>query len=90
MNKTKLVDLVAKKAGLTKKEAKAAVDAFISAVKEALSKGERVRLIGFGTFEVRQRNARKGINPRTKKTITIPARKVPVFKPSSELKKIVK
>ncbi len=90
MNKTELVDAIAKKTGLTKKQAKMAVDAFIDVVKGELMQGGKVRLIGFGTFEVRKRAARKGMNPRTKKPITIPARKVPAFKPSNELKKLIK
>ncbi len=90
MNKTELIDVIAKKTGLTKKQAKMAVDAFIDVVKGELMQGGKVRLIGFGTFEVRKRAARKGMNPRTKKPITIPARKVPAFKPSNELKKLIK
>ncbi|RLI09842.1 hypothetical protein DRO33_06220 [Candidatus Bathyarchaeota archaeon] len=90
MNKQQLVSAIAEKAGLTKKQASAAVDAFMATVKEALSKGEEVRLVGFGTFQVRQRKARKGKNPRTGEVINIPAKKVPVFRPSSELKSLVK
>ena len=90
MNKTELVDAIAKKTGLTKKQAKMAVDAFIDVVKGELMQGGKVRLIGFGTFEVRKRAARKGMNPRTKQPITIPERKVPAFKPSNELKKLIK
>ncbi|MFZ8846207.1 MAG: HU family DNA-binding protein [Candidatus Hydrothermia bacterium] len=90
MNKAQLINEVAKRSGITKKDAKAAVDAVFSAIKDALAKGQRVRLIGFGTFEVRKRNQRRGKNPKTGQTITIPARKVPAFKASSELKKLVK
>ncbi|MEO0202589.1 MAG: HU family DNA-binding protein [candidate division WOR-3 bacterium] len=90
MNKAQLISEVAKRAELTKKEAKAAVDAVFSAIKDALSKGQKVRLIGFGTFEVRKRSARKGKNPKTGQTINIPSRKVPAFKASAELKKLVK
>ncbi|MCS7245201.1 MAG: HU family DNA-binding protein [candidate division WOR-3 bacterium] len=90
MNKAQLISEVAKRAGLTKKDSKSAVDAVLSAIKDALSKGQKVRLIGFGTFEVRKRSARKGKNPKTGQTINIPARKVPAFKPSSELRKAVK
>jgi len=90
MNKAQLINEVAKRSGITKKDAKAAVDAVFSAIKDALSKGQKVRLIGFGTFEVRKRNQRRGRNPKTKQVITIPARKVPAFKASSELKKLVK
>jgi DNA-binding protein HU-beta len=90
MNKAQLINEVAKRSGITKKDAKAAVDAVFSAIKDALAKGQRVRLIGFGTFEVRKRNQRRGKNPKTGQTITIPARKVPAFKASSELKRVVK
>jgi DNA-binding protein HU-beta len=90
MNKAQLINEVAKRSGITKKDAKAAVDAVFSAIKDALAKGQRVRLIGFGTFEVRKRSQRRGKNPKTGQTITIPARKVPAFKASSELKKLVK
>lgn len=90
MNKAQLVSEVAKRAGLTKKDSKAAVDAVLSAIKDALSKGQKVRLIGFGTFEVRKRAKRRGKNPKTGQVINIPERKVPAFKPSSELKKAVK
>jgi DNA-binding protein HU-beta len=90
MNKAQLINEVAKRSGITKKDAKAAVDAVFSAIKDALAKGQRVRLIGFGTFEIRKRNQRRGKNPKTGQTITIPARKVPAFKASSELKRVVK
>jgi DNA-binding protein HU-beta len=90
MNKAQLINEVAKRSGITKKDAKSAVDAVFSAIKDALAKGQRVRLIGFGTFEVRKRNQRRGKNPKTGQTITIPARKVPAFKASSELKRVVK
>jgi DNA-binding protein HU-beta len=90
MNKAQLINEVAKRSGITKKDAKAAVDAVFSSIKDALAKGQRVRLIGFGTFEVRKRNQRRGKNPKTGQTITIPARKVPAFKASSELKRVVK
>jgi len=81
-------DLIAKVAeiGITKKQAGEAVDAFISAVKGALAKGEKVSLIGFGTFSVKQRAAREGRNPRTGKKIKIPKKKVPSFRPGKELK----
>lgn len=81
-------DLVAKVAetGITKKQAGEVVDAVISAIKDALAKGEKVSLIGFGTFSVKERAAREGRNPRTGKKIKIPKKKVPVFKPGKELK----
>ncbi len=89
MNKQELVAAVAQRAGLTKKDAAAAVDAFVEVVKNALKKKETVRLIGFGTFSVRKRAARKGRNPRTKAPIDIPERYAPVFKPSSQLRDLV-
>jgi len=89
MNKQELVAAVAEKANMSKKEAAKAVEAVVEVVKEALAKGEPVRIIGFGTFMVRQRGERRGRNPRTREEITIPARKAPVFKASSQLKELV-
>ncbi len=89
MTKTDLINAVAEKTGLTKKDSDKAVAAVIEAVTESLAKGEKVALLGFGTFEVRERGARKGINPRTKKTITIEATKVPAFKAGAALKATV-
>ena len=89
MNKTELVAAVAEKAGLSKKDADAAVAAFVAAVEEALKKGDKVSLVGFGTFEVRTRNARTGINPQTKETIKIAASKAPVFKAGKAFKDAV-
>ena len=89
MNKQQLISHIAEKSGLSKKQAGMALDAFMSAVKESLKKGDEVRLVGFGTFAVRHRSARTGRNPRTKQPIKIPAKKVPAFRASSELKKIV-
>ncbi len=89
MNKQELVAAVAEKANMTKKEAAKAVEAVVEVVKEALAKGEPVRIIGFGTFMVRERGERRGRNPRTREEITIPARKAPVFKASSQLKELV-
>ncbi|MCH5300589.1 MAG: HU family DNA-binding protein [Ruminococcus sp.] len=89
MNKTELVALVAEKSGLTKKDADAAVSATLDAVVEAIANGEKVQLIGFGTFEQRQRNARTGCDPRTGKSIEIPASKVPAFKAGQAFKKAV-
>ncbi len=89
MNKQELVAAVAEKANMTKKEAAKAVEAVVEVVKEALAKGEPVRIIGFGTFLVRERGERRGRNPRTREEITIPARKAPVFKASSQLKELV-
>ncbi len=89
-NKAELVADVAKKAKLTKKEAAAAVEAVFSSIEKDLSKGNKVQLIGFGTFEVRSRAARKGRNPQTGAEIEIPASKVPAFKPGKALKDAVK
>ena len=89
MNKTELVAAIAEKAGLSKKDADAAVAAFVAAVEEALKKGDKVSLVGFGTFEVRTRNARTGINPQTKETIKIAASKAPVFKAGKAFKDAV-
>lgn len=89
MNKTELVASVAEKAGLSKKDADKAVAAFIDSVTTALKKGDKVQLVGFGTFEVRKRAAREGINPQTKKAIKIPASKSPVFKAGKAFKDAV-
>ena len=89
MNKTELVASVAEKSGLTKKDSEKAVNAVLAAVTESLEKGEKVQLVGFGTFEVRERKARKAQNPQTKKEITIPAKKVPAFKAGKGLKEVV-
>lgn len=90
MNKVELVTKMAEKSNLTKKEAALALDAFIESVEEALENREKVQLVGFGTFETRERAAREGRNPRTKETITIPASTVPVFKAGKEFKDRVK
>ena len=89
MNKVELIAAVAEKAGLTKKDAEKAVAAIVASVEEALVKGDKVQLIGFGTFEVRERAARTGRNPQTKEEITIAASKQPVFKAGAALKKAV-
>ncbi len=90
MNKQELITLVAEKADLSKKESEAAVAAIIDGITETLSKGEKVQLVGFGTFEVRQRQAREGRNPSTGETIKIAAQKVPAFKAGKALKDQVK
>ncbi len=90
MNKTELVAAVAAKAELSKKDAEAAVNAVFDSVKDALAEGDKVSLIGFGTFSVKTRAARTGLNPRTKETIEIPESKVPAFKGGSALKDAVK
>mgnify|MGYP003294801277 CR=1 FL=1 len=89
MNKVELIAAVAAKAGLSKKDAEKAVAAVVASVEEALVKGEKVQLIGFGTFEVRERAARVGRNPQTKAEIQIAASKQPVFKAGAALKKAV-
>ena len=90
MNKTELVKEVAEQAELTQKDAAKAVDALIKTISETLAQGEKIQLIGFGTFEVRDRSARKGRNPQTGEEIEIAASKVPAFKPGKELKEAVK
>lgn len=89
MNKTDLINSIASKSGLNKKNSEAALNAFIGSVEQALKGGDKVVLVGFGTFEVRKRAARKGRNPQTKKEITIPASKAPVFKAGKVLKDTV-
>ncbi|MFU0800062.1 MAG: HU family DNA-binding protein [Xylanivirga thermophila] len=90
MNKAELITAVAEKSELTKKDAEKAVNAFVEVVTEALSSEDKVQLVGFGTFEVRERAARKGRNPQTKEEILIPASKAPVFKAGKALKDAVK
>ena len=89
MNKVELIAAVAAKAGLSKKDAEKAIAAVVESIEEALVKGDKVQLIGFGTFEVRERAARVGRNPQTKEEIKIDASKQPVFKAGAALKKAV-
>ena len=89
MNKVELIAAVAEKAELSKKDAEKAVAAFLESVEEAVASGDKVQLVGFGTFEVRAHKARTGRNPRTKETITIPASKPPVFKAGTAFKDAV-
>lgn len=89
-NKAELVNEVAKKSNVTKKNAETIVNAVFNSIKQELSNGEKVQLIGFGTFEVRDRAARNGRNPQTGAQIKIPASKVPAFKPGKSLKDAVK
>lgn len=89
MNKTELVAAVAEKAGMTKKDAERVVNATIDTIIQNLSKGEKVQISGFGNFEVKDREARVGRNPRTKQAIQIPATRLPVFKASKVLKDTV-
>ena len=90
MNKTQFIEVVALKSGLKKKEADAAVSATIEAIAEALKAGDKVQLIGFGTFEVKERGAREGRNPKTGEAMTIAASKRPVFSAGKALKDSVK
>lgn len=90
MNKTDLINSVAEKAELTKKDATKAVDAVFDSIQESLANGDKVQLIGFGNFEVRERSARKGRNPQTGEEIEIAASKIPGFKPGKALKEAVK
>lgn len=90
MNKSELIASIAEKSELTKKDAESALNAFIKTVEETLAEGEKVQLVGFGTFEVRERKAREGRNPRNpEQVIKIPASKAPVFKAGKTLKEIV-
>lgn len=89
MTKAELVTAIANKTELTKKNSEAALAAVLESITEALKKGDKVALVGFGTFEVRARAARSGINPQTKKKIKIPATKVPAFKAGKALKEAV-
>ena len=89
MNKSDLIAAIAAKTECTKKDAESTLNAFVDVVTEALVKGDKVQLVGFGTFETRERAAREGRNPRTKEAIIIPASIAPVFKPGKELKEKV-
>ncbi len=90
MNKAELVSAMAEKAGLSKVDSRKALDAFIEVVSDTLAKGEKVSLIGFGTYSVSERKARTGINPATQKPIKIPAKKVAKFKAGLDLANAVK
>ena len=89
MNKSDLIAAMAAKTGETKKDAEIALDAMIAAITASLKKGDKVQLVGFGSFEVKKRAARKGRNPQTKEEIKIPASKAPVFKAGKALKDVV-
>lgn len=89
MNKADLIDEIAKDTGLTKKDSDKALAAIIKAITVSLSKGDKVQLVGFGSFDVRKREARTGRNPQTGQEIKIPARKVPVFSTGKALKDAV-
>jgi len=90
MKKAELIDAVVTKAELTKQDSKKAVDALFETISNTLAKEEKIQLLGFGTFEVRNRAERTGRNPQTGEEMTIPASKVPAFKPGKELKEAVK
>ena len=89
MNKTDLIATVAEGAGLTKKDTERVLNAAIDAITLSLAKGEKVQLSGFGTFEIKEREARIGRNPRTREAVEIAATRVPTFKPSKALKDII-
>ena len=89
MNKTELIAAVAEKTGLSKKDTEAAITAALNTLTAALADEEKVQLVGFGSFEVKKRAARTGLNPRTKEPVKIAAAKVPVFKPGKALKDAV-
>ena len=89
MNKSELVNKVAEITELSKKDSAKAVDAVFDAIAEALQNGEKVQLVGFGNFEVRERSARKGRNPQTGEPIEIAASKTPAFKPGKSLKELI-
>lgn len=90
MNKADLIKSIAEKSSMTRVDAERALDAFVESVEDALSQGDKVQLVGFGSFEVRERAERKGRNPQTREEITIKASKVPVFKVGKALKDVVK
>lgn len=89
MTKADLINAIAEKSELSKKDSEKALNAVVAAVTDALAKGEKVQLVGFGTFEVRERKERTAIKPRTKEKITVPARKSPAFKAGKALKDAV-
>ena len=89
MNKTELIAALAEKTDVSKKDADAAVSAVLGAITDALKAGDKIQLVGFGTFEVRNRAAKQGRNPRTGETMTVPASKVPAFKAGKALKDAV-
>ena len=90
MNKAELVEEVADQTGLTKKLSREAVNGIISVITDSLTREEKVTLVGFGTFQVMKRKARRGVNPQTRKTLQIPAKNVPKFKPGKGLREKVR
>ena len=89
MTKADLVDDVAKNSGLTKKDAEVVIETVLESIKEALKSGQKVELRGFGSFRLRERNPRKGRNPKTGETVHVPAKRVPYFKLGKELKELI-
>lgn len=89
MTKTDLVNLIAEKADYSKKDAEKALNTVVTAISDSLAKGEKIQLVGFGTFEVRDRKEKEGINPKTNEKIIIAAKKVPAFKAGKALKDAV-
>ncbi len=89
MTKAELISAIAEKTELSKKDSEKALNAVVTVISDTLAKGEKIQLVGFGTFETRERKAREGINPQTKKKIKIPATKVPAFKAGRALKDAV-
>lgn len=89
MNKADLINTMSEKSGLSKKDTEKALNAFLESVEEALTQDDKIQLVGFGSFEVRERAARKGRNPQTREEIDIPASKVPVFKAGKALKDVI-
>ena len=89
MNKSELIAAMAKKSGLSRKNCESALDAFVTATGDALKNGDKVHLVGFGTFEVKERAARTGRNPKTLEPVNIPASKQPTFRPGKAFKETV-
>jgi len=89
MTKAELISAIAEKTELSKKDSEKALNATVAVITDTLAKGDKIQLVGFGTFETRERKAREGINPQTKKKIKIPATKVPAFKAGRQLKDAV-
>ena len=90
MNKTELINAVAETSGLTKKDSEVALNAILDTIQDAMKNGDKVQLVGFGSFEVKERAARTGRNPRTKETVEIPASKAPVFKAGQAFKDAIR
>lgn len=89
MTKAELINAIAEKSELTKKDAEKALNAVVTSITDALADGDKVQIVGFGTFEVRERSAKEAINPRTKEKISVPAKKAPAFKAGKALKDAV-